>query len=160
MPSAASSAAAPVASAGASASASAGAARSGASAASDPSCALVPKAEAESILGEPLADLTVSSSGMCEYRRQADVGKVAMPLAGLKLYPNETKQSFESETQNAANIKHSTRTPRNGLGELAYEFGDYQYMILQHGQAISVTHHQKLDAQRFEAFARKALSRM
>jgi hypothetical protein len=153
------SASAPATSASA-ATASGSAARPTANAASDPSCALVTKAEAEAILGEPLQELTVSTSGMCEYRRQADVGKLAMPLAGLKLYPGETRPIFESETQNVANIMHAARKLRADLGEDGYQFGDFQFMILQHGKAISVTHLQKLDTARFEAFARKALSRL
>jgi hypothetical protein len=41
----------------------------------DPSCALVTKAEAEAIVGEKLQDLRVTYNGMCEYLREADRGK-------------------------------------------------------------------------------------
>jgi hypothetical protein len=85
-----------------------------------------------------------------------------MPLVGLKLYPNETKKIFDDETENAAKIMHETRKPLSGLGEEAYELlrGD-QLMIREHGKAISVTHvGAQLDRAKFEAFARKALSRL
>lgn len=131
--------------------------------ASAPSCALVTKAEAEAILGEKLDDLRVAVNGMCEYVRASDHGKtIFMPLVGLKLYPNESKKRFEDETQSAANLLHQTRKPISGFGEEAYEMlkGE-ELMILEHGKAISVTHiGQALDRGKFEAFARKALSRL
>jgi hypothetical protein len=140
---------------------SAAAASTLANATDNASCALVTKAEAEAILGQPLQDLTVAYNGMCEYRPLADLGKkAAMMLVEVKIYPNETKQTFESETQNAANILHATRKPRADLGEAAYEINDYQFMVLQHGKAISVARLKSLESARFEAFAKKAASRL
>ncbi len=140
-----------------------GATSTAASAASAESCALVTKADAEAILGQPLRDLAVATNGMCEYKPLADVGDKKMAMAILveaKLYPNQTKQTFESETQTAANILHVTRKPRTDLGEMAYEYGDFQLMVLQHGKAISLARLKSVDPAKLEAFARKAVSRM
>jgi hypothetical protein len=127
----------------------------------DPSCALVTKAEAEAIFGEPLQDLTVAFNGMCEYRREADRGKkMAMPLAGLELYPGQTKARFEAETKNAAGIMKTKLQPLAGFGEEAYEIGTFQIMSMAHGKAISATHLLPLDRAKFEAFARKAIARL
>jgi hypothetical protein len=132
-----------------------------ASTGADPSCALVTQAEAEAIFGEPLQPLTAAYNGMCEYRRAADLGKkMTMPLAGLKLYPGESKAVFEAETKNVAAVMHTPLKPLAGFGDEAYEIGTFQIMALAHGKAISATHLQPLDRAKFEAFARKALSRL
>jgi hypothetical protein len=124
-----------------------------------PSCAFVTKAEAEEILGEPIG-LAVLSNGLCEYVRENDPSKhKAIPIA-VELDLAGVKSVFESQTQRAADILHTTRTPKPGFGEDAFVIGKHQLAILQHGRSIAITRLAVVDDARFEAFARKALTRL
>jgi len=123
----------------------------------NPSCALVPKVEAEAILGEALEDLAVTYGEMCDYRRKSD----RRPLLGIKLYPNETRSQFESETANAAKIMKTELRPAPGYGEEAFTLGDIQIMVLAHGKAVSLTHASSpLEPTKRDALLKRALSRM
>lgn len=126
-------------------------------AAVDPSCALVSKAEAEAILGEPLDPLNAPSAGLCDYGHKPD----RRHIVGLKLFPHENQSKFEAETADAASMTGSRRTPLAGYGEEAFSIGTFQIAVLQHGKAISVTHvGSPIAPKKLEAFVRKALSRL
>jgi hypothetical protein len=78
---------------------------------------------------------------------------VEVDLAGAK-------SVFESQTQKVADILHTTRTPKPGFGEVAFVIGKHQLAILQHGRSIEITRLAAVDDAKFEAFARKALTRL
>jgi hypothetical protein len=125
--------------------------------ATNASCALVTKAEAEAILGEPLDDLTSPQDHTCDYGH-----KPARPhLFMTELRTNETKASFDSGTKTAAKAMGAKLKPVAGYGEAAVWIGDFQIVILQHGKALAVaTPGPKVAPAKLDAFLRKAISRM
>jgi hypothetical protein len=127
--------------------------------ASAPSCQFVTKAEAAEILGEPIS-LAVLSNGLCEYVQENDPSKhKAIPVA-VELDLAGVKSVFESQTRTAAEILRTTRTPKPAFGEDAFLIGKHQLAILQHGRSIAITRLAAIDDAKFEAFARKALTRL
>ena len=125
--------------------------------ATNASCALVTKAEAEAILGEPLDDLTSPGDHSCDYGHKPDRAHLLM----TELRENETKSRFESETQNVAKMMGAKLKPVAGYGEAAVWIGTFQIVVLQHGKAISVSQPgPKVAPAKLDAFLRKALSRM
>lgn len=125
--------------------------------ATNASCALVTKAEAEAILGEPLDDLTSPGDHSCDYGHKPDRSHLLM----TELRTNETKSSFESETQMAAKAMGAKLKPVSGYGEAAVWIGTFSIVVLQHGKAISVSQPgPKVAPAKLDAFLRKALTRM
>jgi len=125
--------------------------------ATNASCALVTKAEAEAILGEPLDDLTSQGDHSCDYGHKPDRAHLFM----TELRPNETKGSFESQTKQAAKAMGAPVKPVAGYGEAAVWIGTFQIIVLQHGKAFAVaTPGPKVAPAKLDAFLRKALSRM
>jgi hypothetical protein len=126
-----------------------------------PTCAFVTKSEAEEIFGEPIAMTVLPMNGLCQYFRASDQTKrMKMPLVTVELDLSGAKATFESQTQNAANIMHAPRTPRPGFGEEAFLIGKGELAILQHGRSIAITQLQPVDAAKFDAFAHKAVTRL
>ena len=124
--------------------------------ATNASCALVTKAEAEVILGEPLDDLTSPLGHTCDYGHRPDRPHLFM----TELRTEEDRASFESETQTAARMMGAKLKPVAGYGEAAVWIGTFQIVVLQHGKAISVVPGAKVAPAKLDAFLRKALSRM
>jgi hypothetical protein len=124
--------------------------------ATNASCALVTKAEAEAILGEPLDELTSPLEHTCDYGHKPDRAHVFM----TELRTGETKSSFESQTQNVAKIMGAKLKPVAGYGEAAVWIGSSQLVVLKNGKAISVRTGEKVAPAKVDAFVRKALSRM
>jgi hypothetical protein len=123
--------------------------------ATNASC-VVTKAEAEAILGEPLDDLTSPLEHSCDYGHKPNRPHLFM----TELRTNESKSSFESETQNAAKAIGAKLKPAAGYGEQAVWIGTSQIVVLQHGKAFSVRLDTKVAPAKLDAFLRKALSRM
>ena len=125
-------------------------------------CALVTKAEAEAVLGEPLQEPSVEYNGLCTYRRASDVGKKsALPIIGIELEPHRTKSQFEAEMANASKISHATQKAISGFGEEAFQIGDSQIVVMAHGRYISVVPYPpKFERAKLEAFVRAALKRL
>ena len=121
-------------------------------------CALVTKAEAETALGEPLGEPSVTH-GTCMYKR-----KTGLPLVTLQLYPDKTKRSFESDAKTAASIVTAKVPPRPaaGYGEAGFSIGDSMLTIFKHGKSIWVVRMFPKDPApaKVEAFVRKALTRL
>jgi len=126
-------------------------------AAANAACALVTKAEAEAILGEPLDELTSGSDTSCNYGHKPNKPHIFM----TELRTGETKATFEAQTQNAAKAMGAKLKPVAGYGEQAVWIGTFQIIVLQHGKAISVAQPgDKVAPAKLEAFLRKALARM
>ena len=124
-------------------------------------CVLVSKAEAETLLGEPLREPS-ATSGACLYARKAN----GLPLISLQLYPDKSKDSFESDAQTAAKVLNPKVPPKPapGYGEAAFTVGDVGTLltVFKHGKVIWV---QRMFAKdpapaKVEAFVRKALTRL
>ena len=98
------------------------------------SCALVTKAEAEAILGEPLDELTNPQEHTCDYGHKPNRPHLLM----TELRTSQTKATFESGTKMAAKAMHATLKPVAGYGEAAVWIGTFQIVVLQHGKALSV----------------------
>jgi len=129
----------------------------GAAKATNASCALVTKAEAETILGEPLDELTSPAEHSCDYGHKPDRQHILM----TELRTNETKSSFESETKMAAEAMRAKLKPVSGYGEQAVWIGTFSIVVLQHGKAVSVSMPgPKVAPAKLDAFLRKALTRM
>jgi hypothetical protein len=125
--------------------------------ATNASCALVTKAEAEAILGEPLDELTSPQDHTCDYGHKPNRPHLFM----TELRTNETKASFESGTQTAAKAMGAKLKPVAGYGEQAVWIGTFQIVVLQHGKALAVaTPGPKVAPAKLDAFLRKAISRM
>ena len=125
--------------------------------ATNASCALVTKAEAEAILGEPLDELTSPGDHSCDYGHKPDRAHILM----TELRTNESKSSFESETQMAAKAMGAKLKPVAGYGEAAVWIGTFSIVVLQHGKAVSVSMPgPKVAPAKLDAFLKKALSRM
>jgi hypothetical protein len=121
-------------------------------------CALVTKAEAEAILGHPLDELTSPLGNSCDYGQKPDKPHIFMTELRVGL----TEGSFDSETKNAAKAMGAKIKPATGYGEKALWIGSSQFIVLQHGKAISVSQPggKKVAPDKLDAFVRKALSRM
>ena len=124
--------------------------------ATNASCALVTKAEAEAILGAPLDDLTSPLEHSCDYGHKPDRPHLLM----TELRTGMTKSSFESQTQNAAKVTGAKLKPAPGYGEQAVWIGTSQIVVLQHGKAFSVRPDKKVAPAKLDAFLRKALGRL
>jgi hypothetical protein len=125
--------------------------------ATNASCALVTKAEAEAILGEPLDDLTSPQDHTCDYGHKPNRPHLFM----TELRTSQTKSSFESGTKAAAKAMRATVKPVAGYGEAAVWIGTFQIVVLQHGKALSVAMPgPKVAPAKLDAFLRKAISRM
>ena len=84
---------------------------------------------------------------------------------GVELQSGKTKGTFEGMVETADKMLHRTSHRVAGYGEEAFEDseprGDFQLMVYQDGKALSITHGKtKLDPAKYEAFVRKAISRM
>jgi len=125
--------------------------------ATNAACALVTKAEAEAILGEPLDDLTSPLEHSCDYGHKPDRTHLLM----TELRAGASKASFESQTQTVAKMMGAKLKPAPGYGEQAVWIGTSQIVVLQHGKAFSVKQPGPTIAPaKLDAFLRKALSRM
>jgi hypothetical protein len=125
--------------------------------ATNAACALVTKAEAEAILGEPLDDLTSPLEHSCDYGHKPDRAHLFM----TELRAGANKASFESQTQTVAKMMGAKLKPAAGYGEQAVWIGTSQIVVLQHGKAFSVKQAGPTIAPaKLDAFLRKALSRM
>jgi hypothetical protein len=127
-------------------------------------CEFVTKAEAETILGEHV-EFKVDFNGLCEYLDASSLSqKYPSSLVQVELQPGKTKSSFEAMVETADKMLHRTSHRIAGYGEEAFEDterGDFQLMVYQNGKALSITHGKtKLDPAKYEAFVRKAISRM
>ncbi len=125
--------------------------------ATNASCALVTKAEAEAILGEPLDDLTSPQDHTCDYGHKPNRPHLLM----TELRTSQTKASFESGTKAAAKAMGAKVKPVAGYGEAAVWIGTFQIVVLQHGKALAVaTPGPKVAPAKLDAFLRKAITRM
>jgi hypothetical protein len=122
-----------------------------------PSCKLVPKAEVEALIGQPLEDLSISVAGGCDYRSK----NPRRLLVSIKLYSDTSKATFESDLKNAAKMLKASVKPIPGLGEEAFSISDFQIAVYQHNSYITVTFMGgSLSAAKIDAITRKAIKRM
>lgn len=124
--------------------------------ASNEACGLVTKAEAEAILGEPLAE-PVYKYG-CEYRSAAS--KSSFPILAVTLSRNITRDQMQAGADNLARAANKKAVPVEGIGDYALDVDGLLYVLKGKVQLSIQPYDVNFDKQKRKNFALKALEKI
>jgi len=131
-------------------------------------CALLTKAEAEAILGQPIGAPAKGSSGECHYGEEGDAAEIIVYPMMLGFKSKEEFHAFVVEDTEAMNartkeslkntgvaVKETAVEPVPQVGDAAY-FVDPSLVVLSHGRVLNIT---AADRQQALAVAGKVVPR-
>jgi hypothetical protein len=132
-------------------------------------CSLLTKAEAEAILGKPIAPPQKAGSGECHYETEPGGGDIMIAVLPLGFKSKEAFHAFvvkdteEMNTRIKENLKGTGATPKETAVEPVPEVGlpayyvDPSLVILKNGQVLNIV---AADRRQAVAVAAKALPRL
>jgi hypothetical protein len=131
-------------------------------------CALLTKAEAEAIVGQPLPPPSPGGSGECHYGEEGSSAEIVVYPMLLAFKSKEAFHAFvvkDTEEMNArmkenlkstgATVKETTVDPVPGVGESAY-YVSPSLVVFTHGRVLNIT---AADRKQAVAVAAKVLPR-